>query len=117
LHILVAENDFNYRTVLCEALRMDGHTVLTANDGVEAYEILQKSQVELIVSDINMPNRTGSQLHWLVRNDKRLGGIPFIYITGFAILRMATPLDETGLDYMVSKVQFERLLQLIDELC
>jgi CheY-like chemotaxis protein len=116
MRILIAEDDSEYRDVLCETLQACGHTVLAAADGVEAFQVLTRSKVDIVISDIQMPNRSGSQLHELVRSDERLNHIPFIYITGFAILRLATPIDMTGLDFMVSKVPFERLLQLIDDI-
>ncbi|MBF8293731.1 MAG: CheA signal transduction histidine kinase [Bacteroidetes bacterium] len=116
MRILVAEDDSEYRGVLCETLELCGHTVLPAADGVEAFQLLTRNTVDIIISDIQMPNRTGTQLHESVRSDERLQHIPFIYITGFAILRMATPIDMTGLDFMVSKVPFERLLQIVDDI-
>ena len=63
-----------------------------------------------------MPNCTGAQFHEMVRSDQRLNAIPFIYMTGYAILRIATPLDKTGHDFMVNKMPFDRLLQLVDTL-
>ncbi len=116
MHILVVEDDIEYRNVLREALQMHGHLVVTATDGAEAFELLQHHPVGLIISDINMPNCTGTKLHELIRSDEHLELIPFIYVTGFAILRVATPLAKTELDFMVSKVSFDRLLQLIGDI-
>jgi len=116
MHILVVEDDIQYRNVLREALELYGHTVFTAADGVEAYKFLGQHSVGLVISDINMPNCSGSQLHELIRSHEQLKETPFVYITGFAILRVATPLDKTGLDFMVSKVPFDRLIQVIRDL-
>jgi CheY-like chemotaxis protein len=115
MRILVVEDDAEYRNVLKEVLEMHGHSVLAAADGIEALELLRGTPPEVIISDVNMPNRTGSQLHDLVRNDRRLKHIPFVYVTGFAILRVATPL-ESHLDYMVSKVPFDGLLQVVRDI-
>ncbi|MEK9135569.1 MAG: response regulator [Bacteroidota bacterium] len=116
MNILVAENDSEYRTVLNEALRMYGHEVRMAADGLEAFEVLERNPIDLIVSDIHMPRSSGTQFHELVRGDKRFKHIPFVYISGFAILRVATPIDDSGHDFMVSKVPFERLIQLINDI-
>lgn len=116
MHILVAEDDVEYRNILQEALELYGHKVSTVADGAEAYKFLMENAVGLVVSDINMPNCTGAQLHELIRSHEQLRRIPFVYITGFAILRVATPLDHTGLDFMVSKVPFDRLIHVIREL-
>ena len=117
MQILLAEDDVQYRSVLREALELYGHTVLVAADGVEAYDLLAKhGNIEVIISDINMPRRTGTQLHEIVRDSSHLKHIPFVYITGFAILRAATPLEGNNLDFIVSKVPFDRLLRLVEEL-
>jgi len=114
MNILVVEDDKQFKDVLHEILAHYGHTVQTADDGAEAFRVLQQSQVQLIISDIHMPNCTGTQLHEMVRTDKRLKEIPFVYMTGYSILRIATPLDQPGLDFMVNKVPFARLLQVVD---
>lgn len=112
--ILVAEDEADYKDALVEALGYQGHTILTACNGEEAIQILRRTPVELIISDIHMPKCMGTQLHEMVRNDKDLKMIPFIYITGYSILRIATPLDQSGLDFMVNKVPFGGLLQMVD---
>jgi CheY-like chemotaxis protein len=116
MRILVAEDDREYRDVLTETLKGCGHTILAAADGLEALRILRDTAVDLIISDIQMPNHSGSQLHEKVRSNKKTKNIPFIYITGFSILRLTTPMDLTGLDFMTSKVPFDRLLQLIEDI-
>ena len=114
MRILIAEDEPDYKNVLVETLGYQGHTILTACNGEEAIQILRRTPVELIISDIHMPKCMGTQLHEMVRNDKSLMEIPFIYITGYSILRIATPLDQSGLDFMVNKVPFGRLLQVVD---
>ncbi len=48
--------------------------------------------------------------------NEKLRCLPFVYLTGFAILRLATPLDDTRVDFMVNKVPFERLLRVVKDL-
>jgi CheY-like chemotaxis protein len=117
MNILVAEDDPQYQSVLREALELCGHSVVTAEDGHKAYELLQRVPVHLVVSDIHMPNCSGTQLHDKVRTDDRFRDLPFVYITGYTILRVSTPLGSPGLDFMVNKVPFDRLLQVVNELC
>ena len=113
--ILLAEDDSEYRSVLNEILSHFGHTVIVAANGAEAFDLLHH-HVDLIVSDINMPSCTGTQLHEMVRENTHFQSIPFIYITGLTILRVATPLRQDGMDYMVNKVPLDRLVGLIDEI-
>jgi hypothetical protein len=57
-----------------------------------------------------------AQLHELIRTDDRFQTLPFIYMTGYTILRLATPLDETGLDSMMHKISLAELVKLVSDL-
>ena len=114
--ILVVDDNKEYENVLGQALQLGGHFVLTATNGEEAFAVLQHFKVDLIVSDIRMPKCTGIQLHDMVRGDRRLRALPFVYITADPCLRVGTPLDSTGRDFMAAKVPFERLLSVINNI-
>ena len=114
--ILVVDDDREYENVLCQGLEQYGHIVLGAANGNEAFKVLQHHRVDLIVSDIRMPECTGMELHEMVRDDEGLHGLPFVFITGDPSLRVGTPLDDTGHDFIVSKIPFERLLHVIDDI-
>lgn len=116
MKILVAEDEIDYRNALCEALETCGHATVAVSDGVEALALLQRERYDLIISDINMPNTTGTQLHEQVCKMDSLRDVPFIYITGLAILRVATPVERKGLDFVVGKTAFDRILHLVDDL-
>jgi two-component system, NtrC family, response regulator HydG len=116
VNILLVDDDADYNDVLCETLSLRGHNVLSATNGGEAYDLLQHSQVDLVISDVQMPICCGAQLHELVRSDERFRALPFIFMTGFPILRAATPLADRKIDFMVNKVQFSRLIGIINDI-
>ena len=57
--ILVAEDDRNTRRLLQAVLESAGYQVVTAGDGVEALEALDRQHVDLVVLDVMMPNMDG----------------------------------------------------------
>ncbi len=57
--ILVVEDDHNTRRLMQAVLKANGYTVLTGADGVEAMEILDREQVDLILLDLMMPRMDG----------------------------------------------------------
>jgi DNA-binding NtrC family response regulator len=67
--ILVAEDDEGVRNLIETALRRHGHTVLSASDGASAMAILERegTEVDLLVSDVNMPGIGGLELLALAR--------------------------------------------------
>lgn len=58
-HILVAEDDTHIRTGLVDTLESEGYKVTTAADGIEALELFQRLEFNLIVLDIMMPAKSG----------------------------------------------------------
>lgn len=61
-NILVVEDDAGTRKLLCALLKNDGYNVLSAQDGAEALEVLDKNHVDLLVIDVMMPRMDGYTL-------------------------------------------------------
>ena len=79
--ILIADDETVSRVVLRHLLQGAGHDVVEASDGLEAEQLLAGEQVELVISDQEMPGLTGLQLR------ARLGETltcPFVLLTGYA---------------------------------
>ena len=66
--ILVVEDDASLRRLMSAALKQNGYQPFTANDGVEALDMLEKTNIDLIISDIMMPNMDGYELTRQLRN-------------------------------------------------
>ena len=64
--ILVVDDEQFVRSALLQLLQADGYQVLEASDGDEALEILQRTPVQLLISDQNMPGMSGIDLLKLV---------------------------------------------------
>ncbi|HUU85758.1 MAG TPA: response regulator [Phycisphaerae bacterium] len=65
--ILVVDDDAHMLRVLSMWLARNGHQVLEASDGQNAREILGDTDVDLVVSDVNMPRLSGLELVEWVR--------------------------------------------------
>ena len=57
--ILIVDDDKNIRYVMKERLELEKYTVITAKDGQEALDILDKTHVDLVIVDIMMPKIDG----------------------------------------------------------
>jgi signal transduction histidine kinase/CheY-like chemotaxis protein len=79
--ILVVEDDENVREMTAESLRELGYTVLQAAGGAEALEVLQTARVDLIFTDIVMPQMNGRQLADAVA--EKWPDIRILYTTGY----------------------------------
>jgi DNA-binding response OmpR family regulator len=81
--ILVAEDDEVSRQLLCLTLERQGFEVLTAEDGLKAYELALNVRPDLIITDVSMPGADGAHLVRRVRDTEGLAATPIIVTTGF----------------------------------
>lgn len=80
--ILVVEDDYDLRDVVCDVLRDLGYVVLCAGDGREALAVLQARQrVDLILLDLMMPGMNGYQFRDRQLADAALAPIPVVVFT------------------------------------
>ena len=101
LKILIVDDQEIIRELISEILRSDGHDITVAATGVEALLHLNKAQYDLIISDLSMPDMTGSQLASEIR--AKGNKIPFILLTGFGDEMLAQGSTPPGVDLVLSK--------------
>jgi CheY-like chemotaxis protein len=85
--VVVADDDRDVRTMLRTLLELDGHEVMEAKDGDEAWRLCIESQPSVVVADIQMPGLDGLQLCRKIRSSEYSAGIKVIVYTA----GMATP--------------------------
>lgn len=66
--ILVVDDEPGLRDMLCDALSIAGYETVTANDGYLAYRLLKDTAVDLIITDVNMPNMDGYEFLERIRS-------------------------------------------------
>jgi two-component system OmpR family response regulator len=77
--ILVVDDEETLREMLCDTLRIANYEVLEASDANQALTLLSRSQVDLIISDVNMPGMDGYEL--LTRLRETGNNTPAIMLT------------------------------------
>jgi CheY-like chemotaxis protein len=81
--ILVAEDDEVARQLMCMTLERQGFEVLTAEDGLKAYELALSVRPDLIVTDVNMPGADGAHFVRRVRDTGEIAATPIVVTTGY----------------------------------
>ncbi|MGE0491851.1 MAG: response regulator [Vulcanimicrobiota bacterium] len=116
--ILVVDDSLTTRAMERSILEAEGYLVLVAVDGPDALEQLSLNQVDLIVSDVEMPGMTGFELLERVRSSGPNRDLPFILLTS-----RSDPVDQRrGLElgaqaYLVKqRFQQEELLETVRQL-
>ncbi|KJS09806.1 MAG: hypothetical protein VR73_01245 [Gammaproteobacteria bacterium BRH_c0] len=116
--LLVAEDSLSTRTLMKGILEEENFTVLVAEDGLQAWQILQREAVDLLVSDIEMPNMDGFALTEAVRGSNRLQSLPIILVTALKTDQDRMRGMQAGADAYLVKSSFDQteLLAAIHQL-
>lgn len=107
--VLVVEDNKNFRKLLSTYLRKNNYDVLEAEDGVVALEILDKSHIDLIITDVMMPNMDGYELVKELRESKYT--IPILMITAKETIDDKKEGFLAGVDdYMVKPIDMDEMI-------
>lgn len=79
--IMVVDDSLTIRNIERNLLQSAGYGVVTAENGLEALEKLHYENVDLLITDVEMPKMNGYTLTREVRSDPKLKNIPIIMIT------------------------------------
>lgn len=118
-HILLVEDDNDVRNFLADELRVC-FDVKAVSDGQTALSIVKKEQVDLIVSDVMMPEMNGFELTKRLKNRSETNHIPIILLTALSDDENVLEGTESGADaYMTKpfspKLLVARIFQLLDQ--
>ena len=67
--------------MLRQLLTRDGHTVLTAGDGVQAFDIVQRERPEIVLTDVMMPGKDGHELCRAIKANPATCLTPVVLVT------------------------------------
>ena len=110
-NILIVDDEKNIRTGLAKALELDGYKTYTAADGLEALELIETEEIDLIIADLRMPNLSGEQL--LRKVVDTYPTIPVIILTGHGTIETAVQAMRDGAyDFLTKPVSLDRLSML-----
>ena len=80
--VLIAEDDYAIslaiKTIITQSFECG---LVIAKDGEEAWQAVQNQHIDLVVSDWNMPLKTGEELLKEIRENDRLANLPFLMLT------------------------------------
>lgn len=112
MHILVCDDEEVVRNCLSDMLRDAGHTLHTAKNGAEGLKIVKDIHVELVLTDIRMPEMDGLDL---LRKINTLPVSPGVMLmTAYADFHAAIDaLREGAVDFVLKPVEYEDIIHRI----
>jgi len=109
--ILVVEDSISIGEMLEEMLGTLGYRVYISDNGIDALELLEVFHVDLILTDLRMPEMSGVALYREVRRQGK--DIPFILMSGYAGDFFVDELVKGGELFMPKPFNISELLEVI----
>ena len=109
--ILLVDDEENYRELIARVLTKAGYEVLQAADGMGALSLLERSNVDLVISDILMPVLNGYAL--VARLREKWPDMPVILTTGFLSPDAAKSMMKGSVDFIPKPINAETLLDMV----
>ncbi|WP_196605307.1 chemotaxis protein [Pectinatus haikarae] len=125
-HVVIAEDSKMLRDLLVNTLHESGYEfVRDFNNGKSTYDYLQTlkdangpitDHVNMIISDIEMPQMDGHRLLKLIREDNVLGDVPVILFSSLINEEMRLKGERLGATAQISKPEIGELISLMDDI-
>lgn len=113
--LLLIDDDPNLILLVKDYLEFRGYEVITAENGQEALDVLQKETPDMIICDVMMPQMDGYTLVEHVRKDARTSWIPVLFLSAKGQSQDRVKGLNTGADvYMVKPFEPEELVAQVE---
>jgi two-component system chemotaxis response regulator CheY len=102
--ILIADDSRVMRQIVIRTLRQagyDGHDIVEAEDGRDAYDKVRSESPDLVLSDWNMPNMTGIECLQALRSSG--SSVPFGFVTSEGSQEMRDRAADAGALFLIAK--------------
>lgn len=113
--ILFAEDSAFFRNQVKSFMAEEGYSVITAEDGEIAWNILKErhNEIDIVVTDLEMPNMDGFELTRKIKSDPQLSHFTVLALTSLASDAHIKKGKEAGIDEYEIKLDRENLMNLI----
>ncbi len=108
VRVLVADDSITTRTLEKNILETAGFEVHVAMDGLEAWQMLTEIDVDLVISDVEMPNLTGLELAARIKNNSHTDHLPVVLLTSLGKPEQREAGMRAGADAYLVKSQFDQ---------
>ena len=114
--ILLAEDSTFYRNLLSSYMVAAGYDVVVAEDGRQGWEKFKQEEIDLVITDIEMPHMDGLELTRKIRSHEVNSDVPVIAVTSLTGDSHRQRGLEAGINDYQMKLDRERVLSSVHEL-
>ena len=114
VHTLIIDDETDVLDVLSLRLEKRGAIAACADSGRKALEILQNSQIDIVILDIKMPDMDGSEVLEKIKAIKP--NVPVIILSGHADMKLAAEVIQNGaFAYLLKPINIDMLCNKIED--
>ncbi len=111
-NILIIDDEKNIREGLGDALQLEGYNTILSGDGKSGLEIVARGDIDLVITDLRMPNISGEEV--LEKVASEAPGIPVIVLTGHGSIDSAVNAMRKGAyDFLTKPLNLDRLFLIV----
>lgn len=110
--VLIVNDSPDRREMMQSIFQQAGYRVLTASEGREGFQLAKSNQLDLIISDVMMPDGGGIELCQWIRSDEKLRSLPILLVGGLGkeVGNVVEALEVGANDYIELPVDPMRLI-------
>jgi CheY-like chemotaxis protein len=112
MHILVADDHLETLEMMTILLSQSAHIVLTARDGDEVVNLLQRNVPDVMMLDLALPKKDGFEIAEYTRKFPRFHDTRLIAFTGYANIASIERAAQAGFDYFLAKPATPNAIEL-----
>ena len=101
--VLVVDDSLSVRSSLSQLMIDGGYQAITAHDGIEAVDLLEKENPDIVLTDLEMPRMNGLELTSYIRRSDRWGSLPVVMITSRTMAKHRRQAEELGVSHYITK--------------
>ncbi len=110
--ILIVDDEKNIREGLGTALELEGYDVKLAENGEVGLKLIEKGDIDLVITDLRMPGISGEEVIAKVTGESP--GIPVIVLTGHGSIDSAvTAMRNGAYDFLTKPLNLDRLILIV----
>ncbi len=101
--ILYIEDNIDNMTLVKRVLEIEGYEVISAETGKEGLNKAQTNELDIVITDINLPDVDGYEVTKQLKNNKKTAHIPVVAMTANVMQKHRENVVAAGCDGFISK--------------
>jgi len=114
VNILIIDDEENLRKLLARVIELEGYAVIQASNVKEAIRLLNKENIQVVISDVRLPDGNGVELTTRIR--KEYPGVEVIVLTAYGTIQDGVNAIKNGaFDYLTKGEHQEKIIPLLSK--